>query len=163
MDIPQPSSRSEKDLTNGEKNMVDMLTILNTKQKRFLDDKAKLYKLYRDSRVDHTHLRFWRFIHCLSIIWLKRWSPSMWSLWRKRLKAYWKKKVQERIIRYYDWKLGGIIGLRKLERNWHPATPPSSPVGRWPETSLSFPAMVADSPVKACFRRDGRFQPLFSD
>ncbi|KAK7030445.1 hypothetical protein VNI00_014030 [Paramarasmius palmivorus] len=163
MDELQPSSRSEKELTAGEMKMIDRLTILTTKQKRWLDLRAKLYALYRDSRVDSTHLRFWRFIHCLSLLWLYRWKPSMWDVWRKRLKGHWKKKIQERIIRYYDWKLGGLAGCRKLQRNWNPTTPPPSPAGKWPETSLSFPAIVADSPVKLFFGRNGRFQPLFDD
>ncbi|KAK7032446.1 hypothetical protein VNI00_013004 [Paramarasmius palmivorus] len=160
---PSQSSRVEKELTLGEKRMIKALTALSPKQKRFLDDRAKLYQLYRDSGQDRTHLRFWRYVHCLSLIWLRRWAPGMWSVWRKRLKIYWKKRVQENIIRYYDWKLGGLIGLKKLERNWHPKTPPPSPAGKWPEQSFSFPAIVVDSPVKACFGTTGRVQPLFSD
>ncbi|KAK7023431.1 hypothetical protein VNI00_016737 [Paramarasmius palmivorus] len=164
----QPSSCGEKQPTKGERKMIDKITLFTSSQKRYLDQYINLYAIYRDSRTDTTHLQFWRYMTAFAMQWLRRWSPPMWAVWRKRLRLLWKRRVQERIIRYYDWKLGGVRGLRKLERNWTPKTPPPSPAGRFPAEALTFPAISLHSPPPAIYSpprlgRNGPFRPLFND
>jgi hypothetical protein len=75
--------------------MIKKITVFTPTQKRYLDKSAALYKIYRDSRVDRTHLRFWRYMHTIVLAWLRRWQPPMWAVWRKKLKRYWKTVLQE--------------------------------------------------------------------
>ncbi|EEB93678.1 hypothetical protein MPER_07632 [Moniliophthora perniciosa FA553] len=99
----------------------------------------------------------------MSCAWLQRWQPPMWCFWHHNLKRYYRRRIEERMIRYYDWKLGGIRGLQKLQQNWRPQTPPSSPAGFQPQAALSLPAFLPDSPTKPCQGYYKKFQTLFDD
>ncbi|KAK7021772.1 hypothetical protein VNI00_017283 [Paramarasmius palmivorus] len=85
-------------------------------------------------------------MNVLVLRWLRRWGPMQWTRWGITMKKYWKRRVTELIIRYFDWKLGTHRGLEKLSRNRSPVTPPSSPVGLRSIHVLSQPAFVPISP-----------------
>ncbi|KAK7024156.1 hypothetical protein VNI00_016534 [Paramarasmius palmivorus] len=147
--------RAERPITASEKKMIDAMVGLTITQKNWLDSQINLHTMYCDSRWDRTHVRFWSYMQYKTRAFLLRWTPGMCSL------------TSQIIIRYYDWKIDGtLVGLKKLERNWFPRTPPSSPLAKQPVSALSFPMFRTgiESPLKLSITNDGRrFMPLFDD
>ncbi|ESK84384.1 hypothetical protein Moror_10155 [Moniliophthora roreri MCA 2997] len=155
---------AERPLTAMEKKMIKAMASLTPTQKRWLCQYVQLYVFYRDSHVDQTHVHFWTYMHHVVQMFVHHWCPGMWPVWRWQLQRYWKRCIQETVIRYYDWMTGRTQGLKKLKHNWYPTTPPLSLMGCRSEATLSIPMFCADSPTRPSVGRGGkRFEALFAD
>ncbi|KAK7022724.1 hypothetical protein VNI00_017000 [Paramarasmius palmivorus] len=162
---PTLPNRYAKPITAGETKFINAMLVFNKDQKRYLDQWFKLYLTYRSRTTDRS-VSFWSFMHAMFRQWLRRWAPAHWGVWRYTLKQYWKSRLQERMIRYWDWKAGTFEGLKKLQRSRTPFTAPSSPAGRQPACALSMPMLyVEETPTKSMVDqiRGKRFVRLFDD